>query len=203
MIECVFCVDAFLLLEGLQYFFIVRTINVELITFDVEWTINRDYLGGKTAARFNTFLEFYFFKKFHPVHEQILNGCLRRMTAINSLGKRYIMNTTSANTEFKARFSWCFEGTGAVLLGTLCFFVFFFFCLFLLFVWPLQKQKAEKRLREVLKGTPVYILYYAICSPRLNVKSKAHDVKWVIFGSGRGEWLSHSGVKIDIMATLC
>ena len=144
MIECVFCVDAFLLLEGLQYFFIVRTINVELITFDVEWTINRDYLGGKNAARFNTFLEFYFFKKFHPVHEQILNGCLRRMTAINSLGKRYIMNTTSPNTEFKARFSWCFEGTGAVLLGTLCFFVFFFFAFFC-FLYGHYKSRKQKK----------------------------------------------------------
>ena len=85
-----FCVDAFFCWKGSSICSLSAsclTVNVSSIAFDVEWTIDRDYLGGKSGATFDLFLELYCFKQFHPVHKQILNGCLRWMRATNSLGK--------------------------------------------------------------------------------------------------------------------
>ena len=118
------------------------TVNVEPIAFNIETTIDRDYSGGKRAARFNIFLEFYCFNQFHPNKSRILNGFLRWMRTTNSPGK-----------------DMCIENiwTATFSLGTLCYFMFFF----LLFLWPLQTHKTEKRLGEVLDETLVHMLYFA------------------------------------------
>ena len=118
-------------------------------------------------------LEFYCSKQFHPVHKQILNGCLRGITATNSWGERYIMQPLQ-NQNLELVLAVVLKtGTAAVLLRTLCFFVFFFFFFFFpLFLWPLQMQKTAKRLGEVLEATPDHMLSYATCSPRSIVKSK-------------------------------
>ena len=67
-------------------------------------------------------------------------------------------------------------GTAAVLLGTLCFFVFFFF---LFFPFSMAVTDAENR-KKIGRGPgsyPVHMLYYATCSPRSIGKSKTHDIE--------------------------
>ena len=63
-------------------------------------------------------------------------------------------------------------GTAAVLLGTLCFFVFFFFPPFSMAVTDAENRK---KIGRGPGSYPVHMLYYATCSPRSIVKSKTHD----------------------------
>ena len=64
-------------------------------------------------------------------------------------------------------------GTAAVLLGTLCFFVFFFFPPFSMAVTDAENRK---KIGRGPGSYPVHMLYYATCSPRSIVKSKTHDI---------------------------
>ena len=65
-------------------------------------------------------------------------------------------------------------GTAAVLLGTLCFFVFFFFPPFSMAVTDAENRK---KIGRGPGSYPVHMLYYATCSPRSIVKSKTHDIE--------------------------
>ena len=106
------------------------TVNIEPIAFNIETTIDRDYSGGKRAARFNIFLEFYCFNQFHPNKSRILNGFLRWMRTTNSPGK-----------------DMCIENiwTAAFSLGTLCYFVFFFFTFFMAVTKRIKQKKDWER----------------------------------------------------------
>ena len=86
-----------------------------------------------------------------------------------------IYHATSPKSEFRSGSSCCIENRNC------CCFIRYSLLLcilfFPLFLWPLQTQKTEKRLGEVLEGTPVHILYYATYSPCSIVKSKKHDIE--------------------------
>ena len=121
------------------------------------------------------FLEFYCSKQFHPVHKQILNRCLCGITATNSRGERYIMQPLQ-NQNLELVLAVVLKtGTAAVLLGTLCFFVF---CFFPPFSMAVTDAENRKKIGRGPGSYPVHMLHYATrtCSPRSIVKSKTHDI---------------------------